>query len=517
MNLRMYRTLGPYAALAGIVLVAYWRVFHFPFIQDDWGWLYRFRTESPAALLTSIFTVKGVLFYRPLAELYLYVMYLAFGVNPIPFHAVALLLHFASACLVVSIVKLLTRDGVIAWAAGFIYALAIAIVFESLLWAVGIFDLGGAFFFLLSMYLFMKGRPIASAIVYLAGCLFKETVIVLPIILFAYTMITERPDRVSRSALVRTRLLPMAIALCMVAAVKLMGRHPFRLAISDPYAVRFVGPHVWILITKYVFCMFQSFYPYGAIKSASFKIILSCIALVLALSGWLVSRKPRDSSVARAFWFLLVWCSAALLPIIFLPNHAYRYYAIYALPAFIALALTQVRVLGSSLGLGRRYGRVVIVAIAAFAVVLSSGRVHRMLREGLEWNTLIEGSNNLIRKAALVEVVHDGLMKYLPKPPQGAVIVLGNVDVWAFNKDSGPRVWFSDTTISVYPIANLRADSTGTYIENVFQSQRQLFAGTAAERRPVDLAKLFGFMLEESRLRPVKFRGIPKSAANAEQ
>ena len=515
MNANTQRSIGLFGALAVVMLAVYWRVFHFPFIQDDWGWIYRFQTESPAELLKSIFTVKGVLFYRPLAELYLYVMYLAFGANPIPFHAVALLLHFGSACLVVAIVKLLTRDGVIAWAAGFIYALAVAILFESLLWAVGIFDLGAAFFFLLAMYLFLKGRPLASASLYLVACLFKETAIVLPIVLLAYTMIAERPDGASRFAFVRKRLLPMAVVLGVVAAVKLMGRSPFGLAISDPYAVRFVGPHVKLLFTKYVFCMFQSFCPYGAVKSPAFKVVLWGLAIFLALNAWLVSRPRRGSAIARAFWFCLVWCLVALLPLIFLANHAYRYYAIYALPAFIALVLMQVNVLGASLGLGRRYGRTLIVVIAALAVLLSWSRAHRMLREGLEWNTLIEGSNNLIRKAALVDVVHDGLMKYLPKPPEGAVILLGNVDVWAFNKDSGPRVWYGDTTISVYPIANLKVDSVGTYIDNAFESQRNLFSGVAGERRRIEVAKLFGFILDGSKFRPVKFRGLPQSATSS--
>jgi hypothetical protein len=515
---RALRPFVLYAALAGVMLVAYWRVLHFPFIQDDWGWIYRFQTEGLSTFLKSIFAVKGVLFYRPLAELYLYLMYRAFGADPLPFHIVALLLHVGGACLVVAIVRRVTRDDVIAWAAGFVYALAVAIVLESLLWAVGIFDVGGVFFFLLSTYLFVKERPLASAFAYVIGCLFKDTVIVLPVVLFAYTMIEAPSQRDSRLSLMRTRLLPIAIALSVMVAVKLAGKQPQRLPISDPYAIRLSGPHVPILLSKYVFCMFQSFYPAGAIKSAFFKIVLWCLAILTVVTAWLASRPRRDAAIARAFWFFLLWCGVSLLPLLFLPNHSYRYYTIYALPAFIALVLTQLRVVATAARLGRRYARGLIIAVAAFAVLFSSVRAHTMLGTGLEWNTvMIEGLNNLVRKAALVDAVRDGLKKYLPKPPADAVILLGEVDVWAFNKDSGPRVWYGDTTISVYPLANLKVDSVGTYIENAFESQRHAFTGAAGGRRRVDPAKLFGFVLDDSKLRPVRFKGIPQSGEGGER
>jgi len=511
----MLLRLAPYAALAIVMLAVYWRVLRFPFIQDDWGWLYSFETERPAALLASILHVKGVLFYRPLAEIYLYLMYRVFGLNPVPFHAVALLVHFGAACLVAAIVKLLVRDRVMAWAAAFVYALAVSVVFESLLWAVGIFDLGAVFFFLLSLYLFMRGRPWASAAVYLAACLFKETAIVLPFVLLAYALVVDRPKRVALVSYARSRLLPVAIAFAAIAVVKLMGKKPLSLPISDPYAVRLTGSHVGILLSKYVFCHLQSFCFRGAIKSSVFPIALWCLGSGLALGGWLVSRRPRDAAAVRAYPFLLIWWLVALLPTLFLPNHAYRYYAIYALPAFIPLVLLALRTIVAASGLGRRPARAFVVVAAVLAVVFSASRAHWMLRVGLDWSGLVEGTNSLVRKAALVDIVRDGLAKQLPNPPKGSVIVFGNIDVWAFNKDSGPRLWYADTTISVYPVENLRTDSAGVYIDSPIESQRRLFSGTAGGRRSVDVARLFGFVLKDSELRPVKFKGLPPSVPSS--
>ena len=94
-------------SLVGLV---YWQAFFLPFIQDDWGKLEFFMTGSPDAIWSSIFGVHGKLFFRPLADLYLYYMHEYFGANPIPFQLVKLSLHALNALLAGSIIHLVTRD-----------------------------------------------------------------------------------------------------------------------------------------------------------------------------------------------------------------------------------------------------------------------------------------------------------------------------------------------------------------------------------------------------------------------
>lgn len=506
-----YRSIVLFATLATLILAAYWRVLKFPFIQDDWGWLLRFQTESRGAILKTIFTFKGVVYYRPLAELYLYIMYLVFGANSLPFHVAALALHFASACLIVAIARALVRDELIAWASGFVYALAVAVLLESLLWAVGICDVGASFFFLLAILLFVRERTVGSAIACFVACLFKESAIVLPIILFGYVVIA-RARAGGKQTLARMRkLTPMAIVLIVMIVIKSMGVHLQALPVSDPYAVRFSGPHIGTFLGKYVFGMFQSFFPFGEPKSTAFKSVLVSLAIFLVTTSWLVTRPRRDEAVARAHWFVLLWLSVALLPYLFLRNRWDRYYAMQSVPAFIILTFLQLRTLGTAVRLGYRYSRFLVALVGCFAVVSSFWRADIALQGGLEPRTLPEGNNNFIMKAALVDIVHDDLMKYLPAPPHDAVIVLANTNVWAFNKDSGPRVWYGDRSLSVYPMENLKVDSTGVYIQNPAENWRQAYKGGAAERLLLDPAKLFGFVLDGNHLRPVKFTGMPKS------
>lgn len=66
----------------------------------------------------------------------------------------------------------------------------------------------------------------------------------------------------------------------------------------------------------------------------------------------------------------------------------------------------------------------------------------RIYSEGLHQRTLVDGTNHLIARAAYVDLVRNGLTQWLPEPPENASLIIGNVDLWAFNKDSGPRVWY---------------------------------------------------------------------------
>jgi hypothetical protein len=65
----------------------------------------------------------------------------------------------------------------------------------------------------------------------------------------------------------------------------------------------------------------------------------------------------------------------------------------------------------------------------------------------------------------------------------------------------------------VYALEDLKADSTGIYVLHPAESWREAYAGGASEGLLLDPAKVFGFVLEGRRLRPVKFTGMPKSTA----
>ena len=502
--------------LAALVFAAYAIILRFPFIQDDWGWISRFQSNHPDEILKSIFAIKGTIFFRPLAGLYLYVMYLVFGAHPLPFHLVALIILIANSWLVTAIMRVITRDMVISYASGFVYAMGASVHLECLLWAVGIHDLGGSFFFLLSMLLFLKERPAWSVAAFCVGCLFKETVLVLPFIVAGYLLIMgQRLDASSRTKAFNG-FVAMVIAFCALVGIKLAGMSPFNLAPSHPYVIRLLGRHILSGLFSYMTWMVQCFDPFLAIQGTTIKYVLNDLLLVSLFSVWLAAREDGEeqrATGAKPLLFLLVWLCVALAPVIFLPNHSYRYYAMYALPAFIGIVLLQVRLLSGSVRVGRRAGRALVVCVAAGAVILSLLQSHKMLHEGRGQRTLADGTNGLIRKAASVEIVHDSLMKRLPTLPRDATILLGDAEMGSFDKDSGFRVWYGDQSINVYSLNDFVCDETGSYVLVPIENEARGIGGASLKKIYLDPDKIYVFRVDETGLRPVNLDNMLKRAA----
>ena len=512
------------AGLSALVLAAYAICLRFPFVQDDWSWMSRFQSGHPGEILKSIVAIKGNLFFgpqakpylyffRPLSRLYLYAMYLVFGASPLPFHVAALLTLVANSLLIIAIMEVVTRDRFVSIAAGFVYATSAAVHLESLLWAVGMYDLGGSLLFLLSMLLFLKGRPVWSAAVFLAGCLFKETVVVLPFILAAYAFL-GRPgaDKASTKRAFKD-LAPMAIALCAAACILIAATAPFNLPRSHPYAEAFDWRSIIHNLYSYAAWMVQCFDPLLASRGTAMKLVLGALILVFLVSARLASRvaqdgiavdAPRRAAEPGALRFFVAWLCLALMPCIFLPNHVYRYYAMPALPAFIGMEFLQLRILCESARGRRGAGGAILAVVAGGAIILSLLEANIMLREGLAQRTLADGTNHLVRRAATVEIVRDGLMAALPAPPKGAAIILDDVDLAAFDGASGPRVWYRDGSIDVFPLDYLMHGGGVAYVLVPSESGGRGYSSARRDRIDLDAAKIFAYRMVGAALSPVQ-------------
>ena len=112
----------------------------------------------------------------------------------------------------------------------------------------------------------------------------------------------------------------------------------------------------------------------------------------------------------RARAFLAWWFATGLLLPLMLPNHIYRYYLIYALPAFLS---------------------------ALVALLASLGR--RVVRSRQP-------------RAALA---------LYPVLPPRATLVFSGVDVDAFKGRLGVGLWYPDTATTVYRARDVIRDATG--------------------------------------------------------
>jgi len=362
-------------------------------------------------------------------------MYKIFGPNPIPFHVTALIVHVINSCLVALILNMIIRDRLISYLSALVYATAIALHLDPLAWAVGIYDVGGAFFFFMGIWLFIKNKPAVSAAVYFFGCLFKDSVIVLPIILFSYPLLMDPITRLKEIILNRWKYtIPFLLAIGVIVTIKLSGKSPFDFQATHPYVINLVGIHVIKNALIYPAWMFQSFFPFLSVKQHTFQLITFVVALVLLYGISIAFRRREKDFQPRRILFLFVWLLVGLLPVLFLPNHIYRYYATYSLPAFIGSFLLLFKSILLSFDVKGKVITACLISISFFAVIGSISQGNQIYREGLNQSTLSDGTNILIRRAAFVDIVRKGLKQYLPSAPDNSFIVIGNADLWSFNK-----------------------------------------------------------------------------------
>ncbi|MFH1153021.1 MAG: hypothetical protein V1793_04320 [Pseudomonadota bacterium] len=428
-------------------------------------------------------------------------MYRLFGLDPIPFHLAALVLHGANACLVALIVREVIKDRLVSRLTALIYASAVALHVDSLAWAVGIYDIGGAFFFFLSLLLFIKNKPSASAVFYFLGCLFKEAVLVLPIILFFYPLLTNSVIRSRNSILEHMKHLAIFIPpMVIIAGIKLAGQSPLDFNGMHPYALELTGVHVIKNLIVYPIWMFQAFFPFMSAGQLTFQLLAIGIALVLLYGIHTAFQQKDDDFLTRRIMFLFVWLFAGLLPVFFLRNHLFRYYGIYSLPAFITSFLVLFRYVLCSLHIRGKAVPVILIFICSLAVTGSVFQSNRIYAEGLNQTVLTDGTNGLIRKAAYVDIVSKGLKRYLPNPPSNSILIFDTIDIWSFNKNSGPQVWYNDTTLGVLALGDLKDWSRGPDTGNPVEIQTLTITGIPEEKKLIVPSRFFFFGLSHGQL-----------------
>ena len=492
--------------------ITYWKALRLPYIADDWGFAWTFHNTPLGAMVRSILDFRGELVYRPLSHLYELLVYKIFGFNGLPSRLFLLFTHTINSLLVAGITKRLVKKDLIAYASGLIYAVAVAIHLDPLSWAfTGVHDVMGAFFFFLSLWLFLDQHVVSSAVAYLVGILFKEALVVLPLVLGGYYLLSAK-DLPSWNGIKRICLtfLPFGIVFGAYIFVKSNGTSPFSLPASHPYVIDFWGKHIFRNLHSYAGWMLQAFFPFGAIKSVTFTFILNDVLLVAMFSFWILvrSRNANAHNQLILLGFFLYWIVVGLLPVLVLVRQEYRYYATYSLPAFIAAALILFDNLLTSLRLSERNKNILFILPILLTLSLSTIQANKIFGEKLKYRTLTDGTNLLIQRAAVVDIVQAGLIKYLPSPPDGSIILLGNVDLWAFDKNTGIRLWYDNNSLNVYPLESLKQDENGIYIQNPIENQLEAWIGPSTNKKYIDPGKSFAYKLTGTKLTPVSLESI---------
>lgn len=438
--------------ISGIVGVIYWRVIFLPFVSDDWWFLRQIQSQGITDSLRRSFNPNGKTVYAPLGEAFMVLVYKTFGFNPVPMRFPNLLIHIVNSCLVVFIINHVLDNKWTGYLAGIVYASAIAVHLDIFAWAWAAYgDVGGTFFFFLSIWLYLNNKTWPSALSYLVGCLFKPTIIFLPGLLFLHSLILAGGKKMDIHPFrLLVKWLPFLIFGGVLVGLKLRGGIPTSYDENHPYYMDFWGKHLITNAQWYLAWMFQSIFPFASLKSIVYKAAVGISTLVILVGSLTaLSSTKQDKAFFRIF-FLFAWLVTGLFTVYFLPNHTYRYYSIYALPAFVALFFYCVQYLTQRLKLGSG----ILVAIISFVGLFSVGgsiyQSARIFEEKLNQNTFADGTNMLIRRAATVALVMEKLQNDFPTMSSGSVIVLENADLGAFSNDSALHYIYNDDTLGFY-------------------------------------------------------------------
>ena len=196
-----------WAAPAAIVLLAitlHWSLLDKGFVSDDLSQVlnnpYLRSPRSLGQIFSShVWSFRGPEeksnYYRPMMHLLYMACYGLFGLESAGFHAANLLFHAGCSLLVFYLGRALGA----AWCAG-PSALLAALLFavhpvhtEAIAWIAAVTELSYAFFFLLSVYLYVRGRPAWSAAVAMLALLSKETALMLLPLLVVYEHWFRKP------------------------------------------------------------------------------------------------------------------------------------------------------------------------------------------------------------------------------------------------------------------------------------------------------------------------------------
>ena len=246
-----------------------------------------------------------------------------FGLNPLPYHVVNLVLHLTSAALVAAIgVQIgLRRGGSLM--AGLLFA-ATPIAFTPTHWASGAGEILATVLSLGAFWLWLVGRergstPLlwAGALTGLAAVLTKESAVLLPLVLVAANVgiPRARPWRV----VVPQAALMLAFVVPFVAAISSGGYLG-----GEAYSRDFSPSFLLVNLATYLRWCVSPHVPVPDLHAMANPAALpvgGALALALATLLWVTRRMPPHPEAVGIVWFL-----AMLAPVLPLEHHTYLYY-----------------------------------------------------------------------------------------------------------------------------------------------------------------------------------------------
>jgi hypothetical protein len=454
-----YKKTAPLVLLAGLVLLVFHNALFCFFTQDDFTWL-RTATNFQGAkdILQCFIKYNGAANYRPLTqELFFFINYKLFGLNPVAFHAAALAIHILNSFLVYAIIREIGNNRLSSFAGAVFYGVN-ATLFISIYWVSAVSESGMATFYLASLLFFIRflqERSVTdyavSFLMFIAALMSKESAIAIPPIMLL-TFLYLRPKLENKNIInAISMLLPFIVTVIIYLAIRMMtigvpAEGPYKAGLNFLTLVNLYNYLVWSLNGFQVFEAIADLVGYGYI--APLKIVVGLMS-VAGLVYLILKQK-------RAFIFSFSWFAVALLPVLPFIHHAQNYYvniSIVGISLLIGVAI-------NSFGKQAQFPAIVFVV---FCVLLSIMNVR--YQEKHLWVT---------HRAALARTALQDIKLLHPNLPDNATLYFsgtGEEEYWAYNFGDLFKLYYgnnrlatlfadrdglpsrSETTVSFYPMS----------------------------------------------------------------
>ena len=328
--------------LVAFVFIAYAQVFRAAFIWDDESHL----TQNPCVVgplgLKEIWTTTQAVYY-PLVLTTFWALHKFVGLNPLPYHALNVLLHAVSAILLWRVLRLLHVRG--AWLGAALWALHPVMV-QSVAWVTELKNTQSCVFYLLSILFFLKWEDRGGAIsrapqlgigdrrslvfalslfFFLLSTLSKPSVVMLPFVL-ALCIWWMRGKIRWRDALA---LAPFALISAVASAWTIWEQRFHARAVGPDWVQTFperliiAGKAIWFYLGKLVWPHPLIFiYPRWHVDSSNVVAYLPLMAAIAALIAlWFVR-----TQLGRALFFAAAYYAISLFPVLgFFSVYFFRY------------------------------------------------------------------------------------------------------------------------------------------------------------------------------------------------
>ncbi len=412
------------------------------FTQDDFWWLHTaVSSKNIGDIIRPFIQYNGSGFYRPLTqEMYFLANYKLFGLTPIGFHVVNLLVQIINTVLVFLILLKLGKSAIASWLAALFYGINSAL-FVSVYWISAVSESGMALFALLAImnmidYYQKQDRKsyLFSIAFTLAALASKETAVVIPGLLIIIYLYLNPPLSINNLKQALWLTLPHIILVMIYLLIHFMS---VGLPASGPYAAKINGMIIinlgkyiiWSLnrldITLSIIGRFASHRIYGIALIAALFIFISLVFMFV--------HRRRDTIFAGT-WFLL-----SLLPVMLIVGHAQVYYVNLALIGICCL-------FASAFDMTKDWpmNKRIITGVLLCVIIIYSSSINIGEERSHSWVT---------RRADLARKGLNSLKHYYPTLPGDAKLYLVNASEdarWAYDSGSVFDLYYNNSMPVVF-------------------------------------------------------------------